>query len=122
MIIRVLNDSGSLSLCYENIVEVCFLNTSLVTALNTRFKQLKKENKVIRLTLEEFYNFISNNSNQIDMKQVLSNVIDVTKPLNIASSIEQTKAKTVVTDAQELEVAKKCAEKPKQRLLFNHSF
>lgn len=117
MIIRVLNDSGSLRLCYENIVEVCFLNAPLVTALNTRFKQLKKENKVIRLTLEEFYNFISNNSNQIDMKQVLSNVIDVTKPLNIASSIEQTKAKTVVTDAQELEVAKKCAEKPEAKTL-----
>ena len=51
------------------------------------------------------------------MKQVLSNVIDVTKPLNIASSIEQTKAKTVVTDAQELEVAKKCAEKPEAKTL-----
>ena len=51
------------------------------------------------------------------MKQVLSNVIDVTKPLNIASSIEQTKAKTVLTDAQELEVAKKCAEKPEAKTL-----
>jgi hypothetical protein len=51
------------------------------------------------LTLEEFYNFINNNSNQIDIKQVYTDVNDVAKPLNIASSIEQTKAKTVVTDA-----------------------
>lgn len=99
MIIRVLNDSGNLSLCYKKIVEVCFLNAPLVTLLNKRFKQLKKENKVVRLTLEEFYNFINNNSNQNDMKQVFSDVNDITKPLNIASSIEQTKAKTVVTDA-----------------------
>ena len=98
MIIRVLNDSGNLSLCYERIVEVGFVNAILVTALNERFKKLKKENKVVRLTLEEFYNFI-NNSNQIDMKKVYSDVNDVAKPLNIASSIEQTKAKTVVTDA-----------------------
>ena len=99
MIIRVLNDSGNLSLCYEKIVEVFFVNATLVTALNERFKKLKKENKVVRLTLEEFYNFINNNSNQIDMKKVYSDVNDVAKPLNIASSIEQTKAKTVVTDA-----------------------
>lgn len=99
LIIRVLNDSGNLSLCYERIVEVCFVNATLVTALNERFKKLKKENKVVRLTLEEFYNFINNNSNQIDMKKVYSDVNDVAKPLNIASSIEQTKAKTVVTDA-----------------------
>jgi hypothetical protein len=51
------------------------------------------------LTLEEFYNFINNNSNQNDIKQVFSHVNDLTKALNIASSIEQTKAKTVVTDA-----------------------
>ena len=99
LINRVLKINEDYAKCYNKIVEICFLNAPIVTVLNKRFKQLKKENKVVRLTLEEFYNFINNNSNQIDMKQVYSDVNDVAKPLNIASSIEQTKAKTVVTDA-----------------------
>jgi len=46
------------------------------------------------------------------MRQVHFDILDITKPLNIKSSIEQTKGKTVVTDQEEKLVAEICAKKP----------
>ena len=69
-------------------------------------------NKVVSLSIEEFQNFIINSSNQNDMRQVHIDILDVTKPLNIKSAIEQVKGKTVVTDQEEKLVAEICAKKP----------
>ena len=46
------------------------------------------------------------------MRQVYINVLDVNKPLNIKSAIEQVKGKTVVTGQEEKLVAEICAKKP----------
>ena len=69
-------------------------------------------NKVVSLSIEEFQNFIINSSNQNDMRQVHTDILDVTKPLNTKSAIEQVKGKTVVTDQEEKLVAEICAKKP----------
>lgn len=112
LINRVLKINGDYAQCYDKIVEICFTNAPLVNSLNKRFKALKKNKKVVTLSIEEFQNFIINNSNQKDMKQVYLDVLDVNKPLNIKSAIEQVKAKTVVTDEEEIRVAEICALKP----------
>ena len=69
-------------------------------------------NKVVSLSIEEFQNFIINSSNQNDMRQVHIDILNVNKPLNIKSAIEQVKGKTVVTDQEEKLVAELCAKKP----------
>ena len=109
LINKGLQVNGDYGQCYKKIVDICFENAHLVYSLNKRFKKLKAQDKVVRLTKEEFKNFIINNCNQSDSRQVHTDTIDVNKPLNIRSVVEQTKGQTVVTDQEELLVAKLCA-------------
>jgi capsule polysaccharide export protein KpsE/RkpR len=101
LILRVLKVSGDYSLSYEKIVKICFDNAVLVNALNTRFKKQKKANTVVRLTLEEFENFINNYSHK-DPRTSINLIVDINQRLNIANPVEQTKGTTVVTSAQEI--------------------
>ena len=93
LIFRFLKITADYSLSYEKIVKICFDNASLVNALNARFKEKKKANTVVRLTLEEFENFINNYSHK-DQRTVLNEIIDVKIRLNIANPVEQTKGTT----------------------------
>lgn len=113
MIIRVLR-AGDYSLSYERIVDICFSNAAIVNALKNRFKAQKKAGKVVRLTLQEFENVVKNYNHQ-QQSVAVSSILDVNTQLNIASPEQQTKSKTVVTNQQEIMVARICDDKPETK-------
>jgi len=114
VIIRVLKD-GDYSLSYERIVDICFSNAAIVNALKNRFKAQKKAGKVVRLTLQEFENVVKNYNHQQQQSVAVNSILDVNTQLNIASPEQQTKSKTVVTNQQEIMVARICDEKPETK-------